>query len=191
MSYRRCTKSAATLFLLTGAILVIATHLAAQSLPPDLSQLRLVAVTPIVDDVGMRDDLARWATIRLTALLSRRGVHLVPAAQVELELREAGVRPRDLLSLAATETVAQRLGADAVLTGRLVTADSEGGRMGNPERIPSESTVTFALRLMVVPTRELSYSAVTGYGVGVIPGLVRAADRALQQYVDLWPATLP
>lgn len=192
MAHRRCAQIAAALFFLVTLITAIATGLPAQPAPPDLSQVRVVSVAPFIDEVGMHEDLTRWAATRLAALLSSRGVHVVPATQVELALQETGLRPADLFSLAATETLAHRLQADAVITGRLVDAESEGGGMSGPmERGSAKSTVTFALRLMVVATRRVSYTRVTGYAMERILGFVRAADQALEGYASSWPMVRP
>src|SRR2546430_4483252 len=74
----------------------------------------VVAVAPFTDEVNLRDDLARWISARLVALLARNGVQVMPATQTESVMREVGLRPPDLVSLAATETLARQLGVDAV-----------------------------------------------------------------------------
>ncbi len=169
-------------------------HLAAQPAFPDLSQVRLIAVAPFADEVGMHEDLARWATVQLVTLLSRKGVRVVPAALADSTLRKAGLRPSDLVSLASNETLARQLGADAVITGRVTRADVDHEGRFVPEEPPPgppEAFVTLRLRLMVIATRQLSYADVTGYAIGGFFSLTRAADRALQQYVDRWPVTPP
>ena len=161
------------------------------SLQPALGQpaSAVVAVAPFTDDVDLRDDLARFAATRLIALLSRKGVRVVPVAQMETALREVGLRPLDLVSLASNETLAHQLGADVVITGRIIRADLEHEGTFIPDESPSgppEAFVTLRLRLMVVATRRISYADFTGHAVGGLFGLARAADRALQQYIDNW-----
>jgi hypothetical protein len=154
----------------------------------------VVAVAPFADAVTFRHDLAPWASARLIALLSQKGVPVVPAAQAESALREAGLQPADLVSLAATETLARRLGADVVITGTLIRADLDHEGAFVPVERPSgppEAFVTLRLRLMVVATRQVSFVDTTGHAVGGFLGLTRAIDRALQDYTDRWTATQP
>src|SRR2546426_7284555 len=156
--------------------------------------LAVVAVAPFTDEVDLRDDLARFAATRLIALLSRKGVQVVPAAQMETALREVGLRSTDLASLASNETLAHQLGADVVITGRIIRADLQHEGTFVPEEPPSgppEAFVTLRLRTMVVATRRLTYADVTGRAVGGMFGLAHAADQALQQYVDRWPVAPP
>src|SRR2546428_9763633 len=151
----------------------------------------VVAVAPFTDEVNLRDDLARLTSARLIALLSKKGVQVIPAAQMESALREVGFRPLDLVSLASNETLAHQLGADVGITGRLILADLEHEGTFIPDESPSrppEAFVTLRLRLMVVATRRISYADFTGHAVGGLFGLAHAADRALQQYVDNWAA---
>ncbi len=177
----------ATACVVAGTTLAVLSPTAGSSAMVPQVASAVVAVAPFDHGVGMREEnLAMWAAARLTDLLSRKGVPVVPFAQVQSALREAGRRPSDLVSLAATEDLAHRLGADAVVTGRLITAETEREAMGDLR----ESTVTFALRVMVIATRRISYTEVTGSQVGGLDGLTRAADRALQEYVSRLPPEL-
>ncbi len=151
----------------------------------------VVAVAPFADEVNLRDDLARWTSARLIALLSKKGVQVIPAAQMESALREVGLRPTDLTTLASNETLAHQLGTDVVITGRIIRADLDHEGTFVPEEPPSgppEAFVTLRLRMMVIATRRVSYADITGHAVGGFFGLAHAADRALQQYVDNWTA---
>jgi hypothetical protein len=154
---------------------------------------RMVAVTPFADEVGFHEDLAAWASTRLALLLSREGIPVVPFPQVERALREAGFGSSVLLSLAATDDLAQRVGADIVVSGRLVRAETEWDgsdtlavRMG-----PGESTVTLALRARDVRSRRLTYAEVTGRAGGGPARLVRATESALEDFVARWATTVP
>ena len=177
-----------TCFFLATLLVAIVPGLGAPPTFPDLFSVRTVAVTPFTDEVGMHADLARWAAPRLTILLSGVGVRVVPMSQVEEALQATGLRSADLVSAPATENLAHQLQADVVVTGRLITADVDRDPM---ERGPAESTVIFALRLLVVPTRRLSYAEITGYAAGNTLGLVRAADQALRQFVSRWSMARP
>src|SRR5439155_23685328 len=134
------------------------------------------------------------AATRLIALLSRKGVQVIPAAQMESALRDVGLRPTDLTTLASNETLAHQLGADVVITGRIIRADldHEGTFVpAEPPSGPPEAFVTLRLRMMVVATRRISYADVTGRAVGGFSSLTRAANQALQQYVDGWAVAQP
>ena len=122
----------------------------------------VVAVAPFADEVNLRDDLARWTSARLIALLSKKGVQVIPAAQMVSALREVGLRPSDLVSLASNETLAHQLGADVVITGRIIRADLDHEGTFVPEEPPSgppEAFVTLRLRMMVVVTRRVVFGS--------------------------------
>jgi|SRR5436309_309010 len=180
-------------FVPAASIALVFLFLAA-SLPIAAEQAPMVvAVAPFTDEVGFHEDLARWAPARLTVLLSRKGVRVVPFVQVQSTLLGAGGRASTLVTLAAAEDLAHLLQADIVVTGRLIRAEKEReGAIDPVDQIgPPESTVTFKLRMLVVATRQTFYDEETGYKIGGPDGLSRAADLALQQYVDRWPMTLP
>jgi len=162
--------------------------------PVGAQTVSVVVAVAFTDEVDLRDDLARFAATRLIALLSRKGVQVVPVAQMETALREVGLRPSDLVSLASNETLAHQLGADVVITGRIIRADLDHEGTFVPEEPPSgppEAFVTLRLRMMIIATRRVSYADITGHAVGGLFGLAHAADQALQQYVDRWPVTQP
>jgi len=162
--------------------------------PVGAQTVSVVVAVAFTDEVDLRDDLARFAATRLIALLSRKGVQVVPVAQMETALREVGLRPTDLTTLASNETLAHQLGADVVITGRIIRSDLDHEGTFVPEEPPSgppEAFVTLRLRMMVIATRRISYADVTGRAVGGFFGLAHAADQALQQYVDRWPVTQP
>jgi hypothetical protein len=52
---------------------------------------------------------------------------------------------------------------------------------------PAESTVTLALRLMDVRSRQINYAEVSGHIVGGPAGLMRAAESAVEDFVGRWP----
>jgi hypothetical protein len=157
---------------------------AAPSLP-NLERIGMVAVAPFVDDVGMREDLAGWATARLTRLLATAGVRVVPFEQTNSTLLAMRLRPTRLISPTAVADLGNRLGADAVVTGRLTHVDQERGPRGDPDWIPSEASVTFDVHVMIIATRERFSTEMVGYAEGPI-GLLRATERALREFVDRW-----
>jgi hypothetical protein len=150
-------------------------------------------VAPIADEVGFHEDLAAWASTRLALLLSRQGIPVVPFPQVEVALREARLGPSALLSLAATDDLAQRVGAEIVVSGRLIHAETEwdGSDTGAVRMGPAESTVTLVLRTRDVRSRRLNYAEVTGRAVGGPARLIRATESALEDFVGRWATTVP
>ena len=176
------------------AVGALALSLSTVRQPVGAQTVSAVVAVAFTDEVDLRDDLARFAATRLIALLSRKGVQVVPVAQMETALREVGLRPTDLATLASNETLAHQLGADIVITGRIIRAELQHEGTFVPEEPPSgppEAFVTLRLRTMVVATRRISYADVTGRAVGGMFGLAHAADQALQQYVDRWPVAPP
>ncbi len=154
---------------------------------------RMVAVAPFADEVGFHEDLAAWASTRLALLLLREGIPVVPFPQVVRALREAGLGSSVSLSLAATDDLARRVGAEIVVSGRLIHAETErDGSDTLPVRMgPAESTVTLVLRTRDVKSRRLTYAEVTGRAGGGPARLVRATESALEDFVGLWATTVP
>lgn len=155
----------------------------AQPATIDLSQVKTIAVAPFADEAGMREDLARWAALRLTQLLARDRLQVVPLDQIERTLQEMRLRPSDLISPTATADLGRRVAADAVITGRLLRADRERRLdTSSNERVPPEAFVTLELRVMIVASRRLFYTEVAGYGI-ILSGLTSATEMALQEFI--------
>jgi hypothetical protein len=153
----------------------------------------MVAVAPFADEVGFHEDLAAWASARLALLLSRKGVPVVPFPQVEVALREGRLGPSALLSLAATDDLAHRVGAELVVSGRLIDSETEwDGSEAPPARMgPAETTVTLAIRTRDVTNKSLNYAKVTGRATGGHARLIRATESALEDFVGRWATTVP
>ncbi len=155
-----------------------------------LPQVRVLAVAPFADEVGMSDLLARWAAVRLAQLLAAKGWQVVPVERAEQRLREMGREAFQLISPTATVELGRSLGADAVVTGRLLRADIDGQKrmppIGPPGEIPEgppEGYVTLDLRILSVASRSvLLHREVAGHSVGLFP-LQVAAELALRQFV--------
>lgn len=195
MCRKRRLESVGALLLSVATLIGIAPHPStlAQASSTGPPSARMVAVAPFADEVGFHEDLAAWASARLALLLSRQGVPVVLFPQVEIALREARLDPSALLSLAATDDLAQRVGAEIMVSGRLIHAETEwdgsdtpSGRMG-----PAESTVTLALRTRDVRSRRLTYAEVTGRAVGGHARLIRATESALEDFVGRWAPLVP
>ncbi len=154
---------------------------------------RLVAVAPIIDEAGVHEDLAVWASTRLVLLLLKQGISVVPFPQVERAVQEARLGSSGLLSLAATDDLAHRVGAEIVVSGRLIDAETErdGSETFAVRMGPAESTVTLAFRTRDVRSRRLNYVEVTGRAGGGPARLVRATESALEDFVGRWATTVP
>jgi hypothetical protein len=151
MCHKRQLNGVAALLLSVATLVGTAAHPStqAQVSPAGLPPARMVAVAPIADEVGFHEDLAAWASTRLVLLLSRQGIPVVPLPQVEAALQEARLGPSAPLSLAATDDLAQRVGAEIVVSGRVIDAETEwdGADTRAMPTGPPESTVTLAFQL--------------------------------------------
>ncbi len=95
---------------------------------PDLSRVRVLAVAPFLNE----DPPTRWLTAaaadRLAVLLRRAPFQVLGPGAVSAAMVSEGVTPADLISPSRSIALARRLGADAILTGRVVRL--EQGRVG-------------------------------------------------------------
>lgn len=153
-----------------------------------------IAILPFVDAVGMRGELARFATLRLAQHLAQGGYPVVPVADVERAIREAGVRASDLRTIAGATGVARRAGARLFISGSLIRADVDPARPPlTPDEIPEgppAATVVLAIHLgsAVAPGLPIR-TEVHGYDQGVLP-LYRAAELAIADFVRRFPDLL-
>ena len=153
-----------------------------------------IAVLPFADEVGMRADLARFAALRLAQRLAQQGYPVVPLGDVERVVREAGLSPADLKTIAGASEAARRAGARLFITGSLIRADLDPARVPlMPDDIPEgppAATVVLVVHLGSAVTRGLPVrTEVHGYTQGVLP-LRGAAELAIADYVRRFPALL-
>jgi len=100
----------------------------AQTGRPDLSKVRVLAVAPFDDETYVPGYILGAGPVRLAELIGRAPYRVVPVADVVAAMKRLGVVPRDLIGLTPTVEVGTAVGADAVLTGRITSAEWEGGR---------------------------------------------------------------
>lgn len=122
----------------------------------DLSRVRILAVAPFADYDPTTRPLAERGAVRLSNLLRGGPFQIIEAQRVATEMERAGVRPPDLISPSRTVELGMRLGADAVLTGRVVQIYQELERERSDNGGGSfslESRVAIDVRILEVGTR--------------------------------------
>ncbi len=134
---------------------------------PNLVRVGVVAVAPFADDVGR--------------------VRVVPFEQTNSALLAMRLLTARLTSPTVVAELGNRLGVDAVVTGRLTRADQERGPRGDSDGIPSEAAVTFDVHVMIIATKERFSTEMEGHAEGPV-GLLRATERALREFVNQWAA---
>ncbi len=187
----RLLSGAAASFRILALILFFTPTVGAQPFPR-LSQVKVVAVAPFADGVGMHDQLTRWTAVRLTELLPQPALAVVSFEQTERAAREMGASPAALIAPAAAAELGRRVGADAVVSGRLIRADVDRGEvifapfLPTPLRDdPPEAFVVFEPRLVSVVTRQvLVRTEAAGREMGAF-ALQRAAERVVRDFVRL------
>ncbi|MDR7483608.1 MAG: hypothetical protein QN183_14785 [Armatimonadota bacterium] len=97
---------------------------------PDLSRVRVLAVAPFLDEDPLTRPLTAAAAARLALLLRRAPFQVIGPSMAAAAMAEERMGLRDLVSPSRSIALAQRLGADAVLTGRVIEVDQ--GRSGRP-----------------------------------------------------------
>jgi hypothetical protein len=139
--------------LLALLALPVAGHAAAQR--ADLSRVKILAVAPFSDDVSFTRPLADWGAARLGELAARGRLQVVPPARVAEAMQRLGISRSELISPTKTITVGQAVGADAVVTGRIVFANTERDRdfIDGPLGGPLVSRLDVDVRVLEVGTR--------------------------------------
>ncbi|MGH2373734.1 MAG: hypothetical protein ACRDIC_09735 [bacterium] len=143
------------LIVLLVAVLAAAAHGPAAAQSRDLSRVRILAVAPFADDDPTTRPLAEHGATRLSALLQGGRFQIIEAVRVAAEMERAGVTPPSLISPTQTVTLGMRLGADAVLTGRVVQIyqERQRERANGPGGFYVESRVAIDVRVLEMSTR--------------------------------------
>lgn len=148
----------------------------------DLSRVRVLAVAPFSNDDPLTRPLAEWGATRLSALLRGGRFRVIESPRVAEEMKRLGIAPTDLISPSRTIAVGQQLGADAVLTGRVVQIFQEGhGGLLFPDLSGGEieSRVVIDFRILEVGTRlklfedEVACSGIPAVAVVAMECVVR------------------
>ncbi|MGH2372686.1 MAG: hypothetical protein ACRDIC_04305 [bacterium] len=143
-----------------------------------MAGVKVLAVAPFSDD----NLNLRLAATRLGEILSNSGgrFQIIEPARVAEEMKRMGIRVSDLISPARTVALGERLGADAVLTGRMVQMSRGGAPAG-------EARVVIDVRVLEVSSRlklfeqEISYSDVSNAMERAVDGWAREAAAMLTQ----------
>lgn len=119
----------------------------------DFSRVRVLAVAPFGDENPLSRRIAESGAQRLSELLRGGRVQIIDAARAADQLKVLGVRPIDLISPTRTVELGTALGADAVLTGRVVQISEEVRRERHPVGISVEGRAVVDLRILEVSSR--------------------------------------
>jgi hypothetical protein len=168
--------------LVAGAILagltlgMIAGAMPAGAQTRSLSGVRVLAVAPFADpDPSTRETAAR-ADARLSELLRGGRFQIIDSARVAQEMRRLGLTSSDLISPSRTVELGRSLGADAVLTGRVVQIVRDKRFAPGPAL---EARVAIDVRVLEVGTRlklferEVQYSDFGGSFAAAVEGFAR------------------
>jgi hypothetical protein len=154
---------------------------------PDLSRVRVIAIAPFSEEASFTRSLADWGAARLSELAARGPFQIVPAARVEVEMRRLGIQRSELLSPSRTIAVGQAVGADAVVTGRVLLLQTERDTIDERSRggLPV-SRVDVDVRVLEVATRLNLYQdtiicQVTSWAQDAMECVVRDVAGRLQR----------
>lgn len=152
----------------------------------DLSRVRILAVAPFADDDPTTRPLRQQGAARLSDLLKGGPFQIIETARVAAEMGQTGVSAADLISPSRTVALGMQLGADAVLTGRVVQIfqDSDPAEEGGGTSI--EGRVTIDVRILEVRTRfivlqEEVRCTVPGRAADAMECVVREVAARLRQ----------
>lgn len=136
-------------------VLAIAAGAPVLAQPRGLLQIRILAVAPFSDDNPLNRRLADQGAAQLSELLKGGPLQIIDASRVAAELQRQGVTPTDLISPSRTIAVGTALGADAVLTGRVVEIFQEMNRARSIGEFGNsiEGRVAVDVRILEVRTR--------------------------------------
>jgi len=132
--------------------LVSAWHHPVNAQSRDLSRVRILAVAPFGDENPLSRPLAEAGAARLSALLRGGRFQIIDAGRTAEQLRLQGAKATDLTSPSRTVALGAALGADAVLTGRVVEIFQEFTRERD-SGFTVEGRAVVDLRILEVGTR--------------------------------------
>lgn len=146
--------------LASAAVVVVlalapAWHHPAAAQSRDLSRVRILAVAPFGDENPLSRPLAESGAARLSTLLRGGRFQIIDAGRTAEQMRQQGVKATDLISPSRTVALGSALGADAVLTGRVVQIFQEFERdmTDGVVSVSFEGRAVVDMRILEVGTR--------------------------------------
>jgi hypothetical protein len=176
------------LAIIVAALAVAVAPVAAQ--PRDTSGVRVLAIAPFSDENPLNRRIAAFGAARVSELLQGGRLQIVDAARVAAELQRQGLAPTELISPSKTIAVGIAVGADAVLTGRMLEVLQEpASGMGGDDFTAIEGRVTVDILILDVRTHLKFFEGEVNCSV---PALVAAAmecvaRRTAARVNALWP----
>jgi curli biogenesis system outer membrane secretion channel CsgG len=82
-------------------------------------------VAPFADEASLSSQVADWGSARLSEMLARGPFQIVPWSRVGDMMRQLGIRRSELISPSKTVALGQAVGADAVITGRVIMVQAD------------------------------------------------------------------
>ena len=181
-----------TLVAVAGSVwlaLALTANSAALAQARDFSRVRVLAVAPFADENPLSRPLAESGAARLSVLLRGGRLQVIDAARTSAQMKSLGVQATELISPSRTVALGASLGADAVLTGRVIQIQQEINR----ER--ADGTVAFSIegravvdmRILEVETRLILWQEEMACSV---PSIASAAMECLVRQVAARVAAL-
>ncbi len=177
--------------IVCAALLTVLTALPTVAQPRDVSGVRVLAIAPFSDDNPLNRRIAIFGAMRLSELLKGGRLQIVDAGRVAAELQRQGLAPTDLISPSKTIAVGIAVGADAVLTGRIleVVQEPAAGLSGDDFGTSIEGRVTVDVRILDVKTRLKFFEGEVYCSVpALVPVAMECVARRTAARVNaLWP----
>ncbi|MGH7416362.1 MAG: hypothetical protein ACREKB_01095 [Candidatus Rokuibacteriota bacterium] len=139
----------------------------------DLSRVRILAVAPFGDENPLSRPLAESGSARLSALLRGGRFQIIDAGRTAEQLRLQGAKATDLISPSRTVALGAALGADAVLTGRVVQIFQEFTRE-RESGFTVEGRAVVDLRILEVGTRLILWQEEMACSVSAVAAVAMA-----------------
>lgn len=172
-------------------LLAVFAALPAAAQPRDTSGVRVLAIAPFSDENPLNRRIASFGAMRLSELLKGGRLQIVDAGRVAAELQRQGLAPTDLISPSKTIAVGIAVGADAVLTGRIleVLQEPAAGLSGDDFGTSTEGRVTVNVRILDVKTRLKFFEGEVYCSVpALVPVAMECVARRTAARVNaLWP----
>lgn len=176
--------------ILCVVLLAVFAALPAAAQPRDTSGVRVLAIAPFSDENPLNRRIASFGSARLSDLLKGGRLQIIDTARVAAELQRQGLVPIDLISPSKTIAVGIAVGADAVLTGRILEVYQEPATgLSGDDFASGEGRVTVDVRILDVKTRLKFFEGEINCSVpALVPVAMECVARRTAARVNaLWP----